>query len=89
MLAGSVQKRFDSRVVVDDLRSIGLVEASGQVSLSDGQTDGIADAGAQGACAQGNRCAGQCDTPPCLPCALLLRRWCLLTVQVGCAAYQW
>jgi hypothetical protein len=38
-----------SRVVVHDL-GVGLVEAGAQVSLSSGQTDGIADTLAQRTC---------------------------------------
>jgi hypothetical protein len=40
-----------SRVVVDDLWCVGLVEASSQVGLSDSQTNGVANTLTQRACA--------------------------------------
>lgn len=39
-----------SRVVIDELGGIGLVEAGSQVSLSDGNADSIADTSAQRSC---------------------------------------
>ena len=55
------------RVVVDDSGSVGLVEARGQVGLSNSHADGIADASAQGTCVPSKKSrAGRAQCRPLL-----------------------